>query len=77
MFFLDFSTMSDMSARVFDIEMELSDCLLAILIPLESISLHNHMTFSERVSSLMPFRCMRTTVAKIAGAVMIRLSERL
>jgi hypothetical protein len=69
--------MSDSNTKVFEMEMELSDCLLAILIPLESISLHSHITFSDKVSSLMPFLCIRTTVAKIAGAVMIRLSERL
>jgi hypothetical protein len=69
--------MSYIRARVLEMEIELSDCLLAILIPLESIYLHNHMTFSDKVSSLIPFLCMSTTVAKIAGAVMIRLSERL
>lgn len=77
MFFLDFSTMSERRVNVFDMEIELSDCLRAILIPRESIYLHSHRTLSDKASSLMPLRCIKTTVARIAGAVMIKLSDNL
>jgi|LakMenEpi03Aug12_release.lakeMendotaPanAssembly.Ray.scaffolds.fasta_scaffold4778388_1 hypothetical protein len=65
---------SDKSDKVVVIEIELSDWLLAIFMPLEEIYLQSHKTFSARLSSLIPFLYIKTTVANIAGEVMIKLS---
>lgn len=77
MFFFDFYTMSDNKVKVLEIEIELSDWRRAIFIPRESIYLHSQRTFSDKASSLIPFLFIKTTVAKIAGAVIIRLSDKL
>ena len=66
--------MSLSNVKVLEIEIEWSDWLLAILIPLEEIYLQSHKTCSESISSLIPLRFINTTVARIAGAVIMRLS---
>ena len=77
MFFFDFYTVSDSRFSVVEIEIELSDWERAIFKPREPIYLHSQLTFSVNVSSLIPFLYIKTTVAKMAGAVIIKLSLRL
>lgn len=77
MFFFDFYTVSDNRFNVVVIEIELSDWERAIFTPREPIYLHNQLTFYANVSSLIPFLYIKTTVAKIAGAVIIKLSLKL
>ena len=67
--FLDFVTTSLRSYRVFEMEIEESDWLLAILIFLEASYLQSQAVVWDKESSEMPFRYMRMQVAKIAGAV--------
>lgn len=57
-------------------EIDELDCVLAILIPLSEISLQSHPAFSLRLSSEIPLRCIKTMVARIAGAVTTKLSVR-
>ncbi len=66
--------MSESRAIVFDIEILLSDWLLAILIPLDVIYLQSHIIPSLKASSLIPLRCIKTTVANTDGAVIKSLS---
>lgn len=73
-FFFDFETISDNRVIVFEIEILLSDWLLAILIPLDVIYLQSHIIPSLKASSLIPFRCINTTVANTEGAVIKSLS---
>jgi hypothetical protein len=45
MSFLDLLIISPINAKVFDIEIEASDCVLATLIPLEIIYWQSHLAF--------------------------------
>lgn len=72
MSFLDFVIISERRANVVVIEIELSDWLLAIFIPLEDIYLQSHITLSAKLSSLIPLRFINTTLARIAGAVIVK-----